>query len=393
MDRFSATIRESLEIYDCESMVSVEMMLKKFAEWDVSPYQYQKSNMDESENWCHPFWTDNLANGFRKSFTETCKRYESFDFSIEPVVDGKVKHCSCSELDIITNFKDYLIQKTLTGRLFRGTIVEGSVSRPAIVKTWDYLLPMELENGPRLYKFCDEIELLTNERANKHPNLVKFYKCCFDRRLAVVYDAEFTRVLSDVLLDDDFGWDKRIKVAIQLADLLSWLHKNGIAVGSVTIECIMIDDEVNIKVFDFGYVSNHVNEDTTISALVRVGQEAPEIFSGTRTMKSDVYIFGLLLLQLIANKEVICDGPDFLEQRAIKEAKRGKKYLVRECFKEVDHSTAFEITLLAFRCLHIDRPDWRPKMDYVLNALTELRDRARGEIQNRDEIESQRARI
>ncbi|XP_047271057.1 LEAF RUST 10 DISEASE-RESISTANCE LOCUS RECEPTOR-LIKE PROTEIN KINASE-like 1.3 isoform X4 [Capsicum annuum] len=248
MDPFYASVREMRA-----SMVSVEVIRRNFAEWDVSPYQYQKSNMDESENWCHPFWTANHANGFRKSFTETCKRYESFDFSIEPVVDG---------------------------RLFRGTIVEGSVSRPAIVKTWDYLLPMELENGPRLYKFCDEIELLTNERANKHPNLVKFYKCCFDRRLAVVYDAEFTRVLSDVLLDDDFGWDKRIKVAIQLADLLSWLHKNGIAVGSVTIECIMIDDEVNIKVFDFGYVSNHVNEDTTISALVRVGQEAPEIFSG-----------------------------------------------------------------------------------------------------------------
>ncbi|XP_016579705.1 probable LRR receptor-like serine/threonine-protein kinase At1g53420 isoform X3 [Capsicum annuum] len=275
MDPFYASVREMRA-----SMVSVEVIRRNFAEWDVSPYQYQKSNMDESENWCHPFWTANHANGFRKSFTETCKRYESFDFSIEPVVDGKVKHCSCSELDIITNFEDSLIQKTLTGRLFRGTIVEGSVSRPAIVKTWDYLLPMELENGPRLYKFCDEIELLTNERANKHPNLVKFYKCCFDRRLAVVYDAEFTRVLSDVLLDDDFGWDKRIKVAIQLADLLSWLHKNGIAVGSVTIECIMIDDEVNIKVFDFGYVSNHVNEDTTISALVRVGQEAPEIFSG-----------------------------------------------------------------------------------------------------------------
>ncbi|XP_047254090.1 LEAF RUST 10 DISEASE-RESISTANCE LOCUS RECEPTOR-LIKE PROTEIN KINASE-like 1.4 isoform X2 [Capsicum annuum] len=82
-----------------------------------------------------------------------------------------------------------------------------------------------------------------------------------------------------MLLDDDFGWDKRLKVATQLADLFSWLHMNGIAVGSVTTACILIDDELNIKVFDFGYVSNHVNEDTKISALVRVGLEALEIFS------------------------------------------------------------------------------------------------------------------
>ncbi|PHT42285.1 hypothetical protein CQW23_16310 [Capsicum baccatum] len=100
---------------------------------------------------------------------------------------------------------------------------------------------------------------------------------------------------------------------------------------------------------------------------------------------SDVYIFGLVLLQLIANEEVICDGPDSLEQRAIKEAKRGEKYLVRDYFKEVDHSTAFKITLLAFRCLHIDPSNERPKMEEVLNALTELRDEARGEKQKRDE--------
>ncbi|PHT75276.1 hypothetical protein T459_18798 [Capsicum annuum] len=183
-----------------------------------------------------------IVNRTIEYFTDFCKSNESFDFSIEPVVDGEVKHCSYAELNIITNFKDSLIQKTLTGRLFRGTIVEGSVSRPAIVKTWDYFLPMKLEKLPRLYKFCDEIELLTDERANTHPNLVKLYKCCFDRRLEAVYDAEFTRVLSDVLLDDDFGWDKRMKVATQLADLFSWLHKNGIAVGSVTADCIMIDD-------------------------------------------------------------------------------------------------------------------------------------------------------
>ncbi|KAM3220827.1 hypothetical protein P3L10_020095 [Capsicum annuum] len=330
-----------------------------------------------------------IVNRTIEYFTDFCKSNESFDFSIEPVVDGEVKYCSYAELNSITNFKDSLIQKTLTGRLFLGTIVEGSVSRPAIVKTWDYFLPMKLEKLPRLYKFCDEIELLTDETANTHPNLVKLYKCCFDRRLEAVYDAEFTRVLSDVLLDDDFGWDKRMKVATQLADLFSWLHKNGIAVGSVTADCIMIDDEVNIKVFDFGYVSNHVNEDTKISPLVCVGRDAPEIYSRTMTMKSDVYIFGLVLLQLIANKEVICDGPDSLEQRAIKEAKRGEKYLVRDCFKEVDHSTAFKITLLAFRCLHIDLPDERPKMEEVLNALTELRDEARGEKRKRDENEAE----
>lgn len=59
-----------------------------------------------------------------------------------------------------------------------------------------------------------------------HPKLAKLCTFCCDTRLAAVYDVEFddniTRLLSDVILEDYFGWDDRIKVAIQLAQLLAW---------------------------------------------------------------------------------------------------------------------------------------------------------------------------
>ncbi|KAG5615840.1 hypothetical protein H5410_015664 [Solanum commersonii] len=115
----------------------------------------------------------------------------------------------------------------------------------------------------------DEIELYEIE--NVHPHLAKLSRYCCDRRLAVVYDEELTMVLSDVLPADDFGWDKRMNVATQLADLLAWLHKKKIAVGSIIASCIMIDKEVNIKVFDFGYICNRVNEDSVIPLKYVVG--------------------------------------------------------------------------------------------------------------------------
>ncbi|CAN4113561.1 unnamed protein product [Withania somnifera] len=263
-----------------KSSVSLEMIRAKFNEWEADPYQNQMFNLHESKDWRRYILFDSVADSMLKDFTETCKDYERFDFSIEPTVFGEVKHCSYSKLEEITNFKDPEIQKTLTGRLFRGTIVEESVARPAIVKTMDFLFCSRFGNERRLCKFCDEIELLTGERTNKHPNLVKLYKYCFDKRLAFVYDAEFTGVLSDVLLSDDFGWDQRMKVATQLADLFAWLHEKGTAVGCVTSSCIMIDEEVNIKVFDFGCVSNHVTEDSVITAEGLVGWEAPEAIGG-----------------------------------------------------------------------------------------------------------------
>ncbi|WMV36390.1 hypothetical protein MTR67_029775 [Solanum verrucosum] len=109
--------------------------------------------------------------------------------------------------------------------------------------------------------------------------------------------------------------------------------------------------------------------------------------TGKRTMKTDVYIFGILLLKLIAKNAFICAGPYQLDRCAINEAKLGKKYLVHECFKEVDYSNAFEITRLAFLCLNPDHPDKRPTMKDVVYALKMMQ--ARVKKRKRDENEAE----
>ncbi|XP_060171526.1 salt tolerance receptor-like cytoplasmic kinase 1 [Lycium barbarum] len=267
-------------------------------------------------------------------------------FSIEPETVGEVKLCSYSELQNITDFKS----ASLIQELFR----EDCSMAP-----------------------LDEIELLTDEKANTHPNLVKLYTFCWGTRLAAVYDEKFTRVLSDVLLADHFGWDNRINVATQLADLFAWFHGKRIAIGSVTPSCVMIDEELNAKVFDFGFVSNNVNEDCEIKVKAEVGSDAPEVSLGKRTIKSDIYIFGLLLLELITKEKFkFHEGPWFLQSSIQDEAKRSKKGLVHECFKEVDDGTASEITRLTLQCMDFD-PDKRPKMKDIFYALRAMR--VRGE--------------
>ncbi|KAH0688019.1 hypothetical protein KY284_018572 [Solanum tuberosum] len=308
-------------------------------------------------------------------------------FPILPVIDGVVKPCSYSELENITNFETCLIQYTQSGRLFRGTITEGSEKRSVIVKTWDFFLPLDRAYAYRPSKFCDEIELY--ETANVHPHLAKLSRYCCDRRLAVVYDEELTTVLSDVLPADDFGWDKRMNVATQLADLLAWLHKKKIAVGSIIASCIMIDKEVNIKVFDFGYICNRVNEDSVIPLKYVVGrypedvskgmftytpsssslmfhiihQRFPIIVCGCWTMKSDVYIFGLILVELITKTKLHSDPSVFDNCKP--------DSFVHKSFEDVDDQTVFGITSLACRCVSAD-PGERPTMKMVLDDLNNL---------------------
>ncbi|PHT24910.1 hypothetical protein T459_35773 [Capsicum annuum] len=90
------------------------------------------------------------------------------------------------------------IRKTLCGRLFRGTIGEGSEKRSVIVKTWDFLLPNGKGRVQRPFDFC--IKFFTNKKLTTDPRLAKLCAICCDIRLAAVYDENII-VLSDVLLN------------------------------------------------------------------------------------------------------------------------------------------------------------------------------------------------
>lgn len=52
--------------------------------------------------------------------------------------------------------------------------------------------------------------------------------------------------------------------------------------------------EMNIKVFDFGAVYHHVNEDSEIPPLYPVGRDAPEVFN--RGMFAQTVIFDVFML-------------------------------------------------------------------------------------------------
>ncbi|PHT42182.1 hypothetical protein CQW23_16207 [Capsicum baccatum] len=309
-------------------------------------------------------------------------------------VVGGVKICSYSELQQITDFRDEsLIKKTLSGRLFHGTIGQGSEQRSVIVKTWDFHLPFKIGQYQLTYDFCDQIEFFTNKNANTHPKLAKLRTFCCDTRLAAVYDEKFdeniTRLLSDVILEDDFGWDDRMKVAIQLAQLLVWLHEKGIIIGTVTASCIMIEDkEMNIKVFDFGSVSDHMHKGVKVPGKCHSGWEAPDqgmfaqassflMFSFNMTAKSDVFVFGLLLVELITKKEV--------DELFLFPIQHNKKNIVDESFKEVDPETASRITSMTYRCTEMKADD-RPTMKDVLNVLETAAAKmgAKGEKRKRD---------
>ncbi|KAK3120016.1 hypothetical protein QOZ80_9AG0679510 [Eleusine coracana subsp. coracana] len=107
-------------------------------------------------------------------------------------------------------------------------------------------------------------------------------------------------------------WSMRLKIAIGTARGLAWLHHScnpRILHRNISSRCILLDDDYEPKISDFGLARLMNPIDTHLSTFVNgefgdLGYVAPEY---TRTLvatpKGDVYSFGVVLLELVTGEE------------------------------------------------------------------------------------------
>jgi serine/threonine protein kinase len=103
-------------------------------------------------------------------------------------------------------------------------------------------------------------------------------------------------------------WSLRLKIAIGTARGLAWIHHScnpRILHWNISSKCILLDDDYEPKISDFGLARLMNPIDTHLSTFVNgefgdLGYVAPQY---TRTLvatpKGDVYSFGVVLLELV----------------------------------------------------------------------------------------------
>ena len=111
-------------------------------------------------------------------------------------------------------------------------------------------------NYKRVEQFITEVEILTRLR---HKNLVSLYGCTSrqSRELLLVYEYIPNGTLASHLHGSSANptlltWQLRIKIAIETASSLSYLHASGIIHRDVKTNNILLDDNFCVKVADFG---------------------------------------------------------------------------------------------------------------------------------------------
>ncbi|XP_044464122.1 probable serine/threonine-protein kinase PBL17 [Mangifera indica] len=218
-----------------------------------------------------------------------------------------------------------------------------------------------------------------------HPNLVKLIGyCCEDEHRILVYEYMASGSLEKHLLRRvgcTLTWSKRMKIALDAAKGLAFLHgaERSIIYRDFKTSNILLDSDFNAKLSDFGLAKDGpMGDQTHVSTRVMgtYGYAAPEyVMTGHLTARSDVYGFGVVLLEMLLGRRAVDKSRPSQEHNLVDWARpllnHNKKLLrILDPRMEGQYSvkTAMKVANLAYQCLS-QNPKGRPMMSQVVELL------------------------
>lgn len=287
---------------------------------------------------------------------------------------GNLRNFSFKELHIAT---DGFSSKNILGHGGFGNVYKGELADGMMVavKRLNDVIGTSGE-----LQFRTELELIS---LAVHKNLLRLIGFCTtsNERLLVYPYMSNGSVASRLKGKPPLDWNTRKKIAIGAARGLLYLHEQcdpKIIHRDVKAANVLLDDYYEAVVGDFGLAKLLDHADSHVTTAVRgtVGHIAPEYLStGQSSEKTDVFGFGILLLELVTGMRAFEFGKttnqkgNMLEWvKKIQQEKKVEMLVDRELGTNYDRIEVGEILQVALLCTQY-LPAHRPKMSEVVRML------------------------
>ncbi|KAK9276253.1 hypothetical protein L1049_005784 [Liquidambar formosana] len=287
-----------------------------------------------------------------------------------------LKRFQFNELQLATNnfSSKNIIGKGGFGNVYKGYLQDGNVAAIKRLKDVDAI-------GGEI-QFQNEVKMIS---LAVHRNLLQLHGFCMTatERLLVYPYMSNGSLASRLKAKPTLDWDTRKRIALGAARGLLYLHEQcdpKIIHRDVKAANILLDDYSEAVVGDFGLAKLLDHRDSHVTTAVRgtAGYIAPEYLStGQSSDKTDVFAFGILLLELITGQRAVefenVEYPEgaFLNWvKKIHQEKNLEMLVDRELKNNYDPIELEKIVQVSLLCSqHV--PSQRPNMAEVVCMLEE----------------------
>ncbi|CAJ1931272.1 unnamed protein product [Sphenostylis stenocarpa] len=311
----------------------------------------------------------------RKGFTKKLARIRSAEDNIDiGAIPSKPSWRNFDYEELVAATNDFssenLVGKGGHAEVYKGCLPDGQV---IAVKR---LMKNEKDAADRAGDFLTELGIIAHINHTNATHLVGFG---VDRGLYFVLQLAPHGSLSSMLFGSEgLDWKKRFKIALGVADGLHYLHKEcprRIIHRDIKASNILLNENYEAEISDFGlakWLPNKWANHVVFPIEGTFGYLAPEYFMhGIVDEKTDVFAFGVLLLELITGRHAVdTDSRQSLVSWAKPhlDAKNVKAIADPRLGEDYDHSEMLLLMLTASMCVH-NASTKRPLMNKVVQLL------------------------